>query len=95
MSVKALQLWLKRVSYENETVSTRSYLPPSHLQSPQTSGLQTQTEAFSEFWGVKRQQHQTDSSGVVPLKDYWLPGKTVKTANVNMYIGNSTVRAPS
>lgn len=102
MRVKTLQLWLKHVSYKNKTVPTRSCLPPSHLQSPQTSGFQTKTEAFSEFWGVKRQQHQTDSSGVVPLKDYWLPGKTIAnklldatTANVNMYIVNSAVRAPS
>lgn len=55
-----------------------SCLPLSHCQSAEASGLQTQTEAFSEFWGVERQQHQTDSSGVVPLQDYWLPGKTFR-----------------
>lgn len=48
----------------------------SRQQSAHGGGLQTQAEALSEFWGVQRQQHQADSSGVVSLQDRGLPGET-------------------
>lgn len=49
--------------------------PTPSVQPSQTGGVQTQTEALSEFWGVQRQQHQTDPSWVVPLQDHRLPGE--------------------
>lgn len=50
----------------------------SRQQPAPGGGLQTQAEALPEFWGVERQQHQADSSGVVSLQDRGLPGDTLQ-----------------